>query len=215
MASQTPTDPATAPRLYLVTPRRIAPESFAESLRTVLATLPVACLRLDLAAVDEAEWVNAINHLQPVCHDAEVPLLVREHYRLVAPYGLDGVHLPDPHISIRAVRKALGGDRIIGAFAGHTRHEGMTLAEAGADYVSLGPLKSQGNLGSEALAAEDLFQWWAEMIETPAVAEGGVTPEDVARLRDVADLFAVDPAVWDRPDPASALGRYAAALGGP
>lgn len=212
MARQTPPDPNAAPRLYLVTPRQIDPEGFAAHLGAVLAAHPVACLRLDLATAEESEWVRAINYLQPVCHAAEVPLLVREHYRLVTPYGLDGVHLADGRVSLRAVRKALGGDRIIGAFGGHTRHDGMTLAEAGADYVSFGPLKSQGNLGAEALAEGDLFQWWAEMIETPVVAEGSVSPEDIAHLRDVADLFAIDPALWEAPDPAAELGRYEAAL---
>ena len=33
------------------------------------------------------------------------------------------------------VRKALGADRIVGAWAGDSRHRAMSLAEAGADYL--------------------------------------------------------------------------------
>ncbi len=45
---------------------------------------------------------------------------------------------------MRDVRKALGADRIVGAFAGASRHKGMTLAEAGADYVAFGPVGEAG-----------------------------------------------------------------------
>ena len=38
------------------------------------------------------------------------------------------------------LRKALGRDAIVGAFARASRHEGMTAAEIGADYVSFGPV---------------------------------------------------------------------------
>ena len=100
-------------------------------------------------------------------------LIVAEHWRLVAPLGLDGVHLASGRTPVRDARQALGRDRIVGAFAGASRHKGMTLADAGADYVAFGPAGETGLLGDEARAEDDLFRWWSEMIETPSVAEGG------------------------------------------
>jgi len=202
------------PRLYLVTPDRMAPEPMAALAKRALDAVPVACLRLDLGAAVEADWVRAANHLMPVCHGAEVALVVADHYRLVAPLGLDGVHLSDTRVALRTVRQAVGRERIVGAFGGHTRHDGMTLAEAGADYVALGPVGETGGLGTGARAGDDLFQWWAEMIETPVVAEGGVGPEDVARLEPYADFFVPERGVWEAADPLARLRAYHAALGG-
>ena len=149
-----------APRIYLVTPAMQDAEAFAPDLAAVLAEVPIACVRLSLAeAADEDAWTRAVNHLLPVCHNADVPLVVTDHYRLVEPLGLDGVHLVSSRTPMRDVRKALGEDRIVGAYAGNSRHDAMVLAEAGADYVCLGPVGDTGALGSDDRAGDDLFQW--------------------------------------------------------
>lgn len=202
-------------RLYLVTPARFEPGPFAALAGRALATGWVACLRLDLGAAPEAAWREAAKALLPVAQRHEVALVIADHYRLVAPLGLDGVHLGSSRTPVREVRKALGADRIVGAFAGASRHAGMAVAEAGADYVALGPVGDVGALGEGTQAADELFQWWAEMIETPVVAEGGVRPEDAARLRDWADFMVPDPGVWDAAEGVeAALERYAAVLAG-
>lgn len=201
-----------APRLYLVTPEREAPADFAPRLARVLAAVPVACVRLSLGAeADEAAWTQAANHLLPVCHDADVALVITDHYRLVAPLGLDGVHLATARTPVRQVRKELGKDRIVGGHAGTSRHQGMVLAEADADYVSFGPVRA-GALGDGEIAADELFEWWAEVIETPSVAEGRVTLEDARRLAPIVDFVVPDRAVWAEDDVIAALKAYADAL---
>ncbi len=199
-------------RLYLVTPARMDPEPFGQLLARAL-TIGAACVRLDLGDAPEEHWRAAVNHMLPVCHAAEVPLLVAEHWRLVAPLGLDGVHLGTGRTPIREVRKALGADCIVGAFAGASRHRGMTLAEAGADYVAFGPVGETGLLGDEERAPDDLFAWWSEMIETPCIAEGGVAEADATRLSANADFIVPDRRLWDDPDPIARLTAFANALG--
>jgi thiamine-phosphate pyrophosphorylase len=200
-------------RLYLVTPGRVEPVTFAPVIARALATGVVACLRLDLGEAPEEEWRAAVSALLPLCHEADVPLVIAEHWRLVAPLGLDGVHLGQGRTPLREVRRALGAERIIGGFAGASRHKGMTLAEAGADYVAFGPVGETGLLGDEERAPDDLFQWWSEMIETPSVAEGGVTAADAARLSGIADFVVPDRRLWDAPDPVARIAAFAAALG--
>lgn len=200
-------------RIYLVTPPRVGPD-FVPLLERVLAAAPIACLRLDIGDAPEEEWRAAIDLLTPPCHAAEVALVVANHWRLVAPLGLDGVHLGDARTPLREVRKALGPDRIVGAFAGSSRHRGMVLAEAGADYVAFGPVGDTGLLGDDERVPDELFEWWAEMIETPCVAEGGVTEADAARLAGAADFIVPDRRLWEAPDAPARLAACAAALGG-
>ena len=200
-------------RLYLVTPREFKPEPFAALAGRALAAHGVACLRLDLGAAPEQQWRVAANHLLPVAHGHDVALVIAEHHRMVVPLGLDGVHLGASRVPVREVRKALGPDRIVGAHAGVSRHIAMTLADAGADYVALGPVGETGGLGDGSQAEDALFQWWAEVIETPVVAEGGVNPSDAARLAPYADFVVPDPGVWTAPEGIeAALAPYAAAL---
>lgn len=203
-----------APRLYLTLPDT-DPQDFAPVLARVLDTVPVACVRLALGPqANEAAWTRAVDHLAPVCRQHDVALVVTDHFRLVVPLGLDGVHLAASRTPLREVRKALGPDRIVGAAAGASRHQGIVLAEAGADYVSFGPVRADSALGDHEIAGDDLFAWWSEMIETPCVAEGGVTLDDAKRLADIADFVVPGPAAWEDDDPIAALSAFAALLPG-
>lgn len=201
-------------RLYLTLPQSFDPETFQPILRSALAATPIVCVRLDLGAAEEEDWIRAANHVIEPCHEADVALVVTDHYRLVEALGLDGVHLSAAaRTPMRDVRKALGDDVIVGAEAGTTKHQGIVLAEAGADYVSFGPIGDTGALGDDNRAGDDIFEWWGEMIETPSVAEGGVTPEDAGRLSAHVDFVVPDRKIWDDPEAApEQLLRYAAAL---
>ena len=51
------------------------------------------------------------------------------------------------------------------------------------------------------------------MIEVPVVAEGGMTPAQVAALAPVTDFLAVGEEIWGHDDPAAALATLMAPLG--
>ena len=202
---------AAACRLYLVTPP-VFEADLPDRVAALLDAFDIACLRLALAAVSEDEVARAADALRPVAHARDVPFVVADHHRLVARLGLDGVHLGDGARQVRAVRKALGKDAIIGAHAHASRHEGMTAGEIGADYVSFGPVAANA-LGDGEVAPLELFAWWSEMIEVPVVAEGGVTPELAGDLAGVADFLALGPEIWSAADgEMAAMARIAARL---
>lgn len=200
------------PQIYLLTPPAFALETFPDALARLLDGAEIACLRLALASRDEDLIRRAADACREVAHARDVPIVIESHLRLVQPLGLDGVHLPDGARSVRKARAALGAEAIVGAACGASRHEGMTAAEAGADYVSFGPAGPTA-LGSGPQAERELFAWWSEMIEVPVVAEGALTPALVAELAPVADFLAFGEEVWSAEDPLAALRALAAALG--
>ncbi|MDF0600535.1 thiamine phosphate synthase [Psychromarinibacter sp. C21-152] len=197
------------PQIYLITPPEIELSSFPDALGAVLDAVPVACLRLALAASDEDRLIRAGDALRGVAHDRDVPLVIDRHWQLAERLGLDGVHLPDGARQVRPARKALGQDAIVGAYCGTSRHDGMTAGEAGADYVAFGPC-APTVLGDGSYAEADLFGWWSEMIEVPVVAEGALTAERVAALAPVTDFFGIGTEIWDADDPVAALKALAA-----
>lgn len=200
------------PRLYLLTPPLSGPSTFGEDLAAALDAAPVACVRLRMSSGDEDALRRTADQLREVAHARDVAFVLTDHYRLVRPLGVDGVHLADARLGVREARKEIGTDAIVGAFAGTSRHDGMNAAEAGADYVSLGPV-AETAMGAGELATVDLFQWWAEMIETPVVAEGGMTVGIASDLRERADFIAAGAAVWSHPKgPAVAAKAFADAL---
>lgn len=201
-------------QLYLISPPltdEVAP--FAAALTAALDAGPVGCVRLRFAAADEAVIAAAADQLSPICHDRGVALVIEDYFRMVQPCGLDGVHLSQAVRQTPEARDAVGPSGILGVDCGASRHTGMIAAERGADYVSLGPLAAPAALQTSELAEPALFRWWQDVIETPVVAEGGITPEIAATLTGAADFIGADDAVWRHPDgPAAGVAEMLAVL---
>ncbi|NBR89065.1 MAG: thiamine phosphate synthase [Rhodobacteraceae bacterium] len=202
---------ADKPQIYLVTPPELDLDVFPTRLAQVLDSAEVACLRMALATRDEDKILRAGDALREVAHARDVPLVIETHVLMVERLGLDGVHLTDGARSVRTVRKDLGADAIVGAFCGASRHEGIGAGEAGADYVAFGPVG--GSLGTGALADQDLFGWWSEMIEIPVVAEAGLDEDTIRALAPMTDFFAIGEEIWRQENAAAALKKLIAAMG--
>ncbi|MEO0773415.1 MAG: thiamine phosphate synthase [Pseudomonadota bacterium] len=203
---------ADTPQIYLITPPEIELSRFPAQLDAVLAAHDVACVRLALSTHDEGELSRAADACREVTHARDVALVIETHFVLADRLGLDGVHLLDGARQVRAARKALGPDAIVGAFCGTSRHDGISAGEAGADYISFGPAGVSA-LGDGSRAEVDLFAWWTEMIEVPVVAEGALDVNCVAELSAVTDFFGIGSEIWNTDDAAGALGQLKAAMG--
>ncbi len=199
------------PQIYLITPPVIDLQAFPDQLARLCDAHPIACLRLALATQDEDTLLRAGDALREIAHARDIPLVIADHVLLVDRLGLDGVHLDGPASALRKLRGTMGPDAIIGAFCGTSRHDGISAGEAGADYVSFGPVGAT-SLGQGAQAPHDLFAWWSEMIEMPVVAEGALNRDLIAALAPVSDFFALGAEVWDTPDPVAALADLTAPL---
>ncbi|WP_299148155.1 thiamine phosphate synthase [uncultured Tateyamaria sp.] len=201
--------PPEQPQLYLLSPPMIELSRFPDQLARVLDAHAIACIRLTLASRDEDTIARAADACREVAHARDVAIVVTDHVSLAERLGLDGVHLMDAAKSVRDARKLLGPDAIVGSNCGISRHAGMSAGEAGADYISFGPISG---IADEATASDDLLQWWSEMIEVPCVAEGGLTAESIARLAPMTDFFGIGEEIWTADDPAAALTTLTVAL---
>lgn len=191
-------------QIYLATPQHFSLSEFSDSLKAVLDAVPVVCLRISQVSTDEGELTKTADTLREICHARDVAIVIDDHYRLVKPLGLDGVHLSNGSQNLRDARKELGEDAIVGAFCAASKHNGMTAAELGADYVSFGPVSDNG-LGDGTIAEPDLFDWWSDMIEVPLVAEGSITDEAIVNIKDYIDFLTVGNEIWASENPVKAL----------
>ena len=192
------------PQITLITPPVLDLDIFPTVLARVMDGVDIACLRLSLASKDPDDIGRAADAVRLVAHARDVAIVIENHALFVERHGLDGIHLTDGSRAIRALRKELGADAIVGSFCGISRHEGMTAGEAGADYVAFGPIGEAG-LGLGTQAPRDLFEWWSEMIEVPVIAEGALTRDLVESFAPVTDFFALGPEIWGAEDPLVAL----------
>lgn len=192
------------PQIYLITPPEFELSRFPTRLAEVLDAHEIACVRLGLATHDEDKISRAADALREVTYARDVALVIDNHILLVERLGLDGVHLTDGARNVRKTRKALGADAIVGSYCGASRHDGITAAEAGSDYVCFGPI-GQTPLGDGSVAEQDLFQWWSEMIEVPVVAEGALSAETIQTISPFTDFFGIGEEIWREDDAVAAL----------
>jgi len=205
------TDEIEQPQIYLITPSEMDLMAFPDVLASCLDATPVACVRLALASTDEDKIAKAADTLRGVTEPRDVALVIDTHSKIVTRLGLDGVHLTDAARSVRAVRKDLGPDAIVGAFCGNSSHDGMTAGELGADYISFGPV-AETALGGLAVAEQDLFQCWSQMTEVPVVAEDALDDALIAKLAPFTDFFGIKDEIWSSDDPASRLKDFVSAM---
>lgn len=192
-----------APQLYLMTPAGAQASTLGPQLAAVMDAFPVACLRIR-AGAEEDELGRLADLAREIAHARDVAVVIDDHVAMAQRHGLDGVHLTDGAKAVRYARKELGADAIVGCFCGNSRHEGMNAGEAGADYVSFGPVGASALYRGEPVELE-LLQWWSEMIEVPVVSEGAITRELLEQLSPVSDFIAIGPEIWTAEDPVAAL----------
>ena len=201
------------PQIYLVTPSVIDLDFYPDQLARVLDSVEIACLRLGLASSDEDHISRSADALRDIAHARDIMLVIERHALLVERLGLDGVHLMDGGRNLRQLRKDLGEDAILGAYCNTSRHDGLTAGEAGADYVSFGPVAASA-LGDGVQVDPELLSWWSEMIEVPVVAEGGLTADSIRSLSSKVDFFAIGAEIWTQDDPLTQLQMLASARNG-
>jgi thiamine-phosphate pyrophosphorylase len=190
--------------LYLITPPRIDPAAFRDTLAAALDAGDVACLQLRLKDASPDDIARATETLLPVAQARDVAFILNDDATLAVRLGCDGAHLGQSDGDHARARKLLEG-RILGITCHASRHLAMEAGELGADYVAFGAFFPTDTKETVHTADTDLLAWWSEMMEVPCVAIGGITAANCAPLvRAGADFLAVVGAVWNHPDGAAA-----------
>ncbi len=204
-------EPRPAPRFYLLTPRLADVQAFSINLASALAAADVAAVLLRLCDADERTLINRAKALAPMVQAKDAALLLDGRADLVARAGCDGAHLTGLAQFSEAFER-LKPERIAGAGGLTTRHDAMTAAELGADYVMFGEPDEAGARPAFG-AIEERVAWWAEVFEAPCVGFAGEAAEVEKLAAAGADFVALGDWLWhDPPAIPARLADLAAAL---
>ncbi len=195
-------EPRPKPRLYLVTPLVADADAFAVTLAAALDAGDVAAVLLRFAPGDERSMINIAKALGRVARDKDAALLLDGHADLVVRAGADGAHLAGIAEFTEALEQ-LKPDRIAGAGQMDTRHDAMTAAELGCDYVMFGEPDDNGERPAFD-AIEDRVSWWAEVFEAPCVGFAAGAAEVEPLVKAGADFIALGDWMWADPQSVSA-----------
>jgi thiamine-phosphate pyrophosphorylase len=175
----------------------------------------VAAVQLRLKGANDAAWIRAIETLRPVVQSRGVALLLNDRVDLVRAHGCDGAHVGQQDMPAREARRVLGADLTLGVTCHASRDLAMQAGEDGADYVAFGAFFASATKPEAPLADVEVIAWWAELMELPCVAIGGITAGNCGALVEAgADFLAVCDAVWGHPEgPAAGVRAMHEAVG--
>jgi thiamine-phosphate pyrophosphorylase len=187
-------------RLYLITPPKLEPRLFAETLKRALQGGDVASVQLRLKDASDEDILRAGEILLTVTQTAGTAFILNDRPDLAGRLGADGVHIGQEDASYAEARAAMGANRIVGVTCHDSRHLAVEAAEAGADYVAFGAFFPTATKDANIRAEPELLRWWADVMVVPCVAIGGITVENCAPLIEAgADFLAVASGVWNHP----------------
>jgi thiamine-phosphate pyrophosphorylase len=141
-----------------------------------------------------------------------VPVIVNDRADIALAAGAAGVHVGEADLPVAAIRRFAPSDFIIGASLGGDAE----LANAkDADYVGIGPVFSSDSKNDAGTAIGVAgFKRLAEMVQVPAIAVGGITPDRALQITvNGAVGVAVINAIFRAADPEIATRALAAAIG--
>lgn len=153
-----------------------------ETLAAALKAAPVSSVILRAAGQSAA----SVQPLIEIAQRTSVTALISDDVALARLVKADGVHLPwsrDAIGAYRTARAALENHVVIGADAGRSRHDAMTLGEAGADYVAFGIPAHVEDRATARRRQIDLIAWWSGIFEVPCV---GFDVEDADHAQQLA-----------------------------
>jgi len=182
-------------QLYLIAPGISDVGTFAGPLEEVLAAGKVSCLLLDLISTDDHAAKKAVKEIVRVTQAHDTALLLAGWSSIAARAGADGVHVAGGRKAVDEALLSFKPEHIVGVGAIRSRHDAMSLAETGVDYVMFGEPSRDGRPPPLDSVVERT-DWWAELFEIPCVA---YAPDlgSVPLLADAgADFVALGSAVW-------------------
>jgi thiamine-phosphate pyrophosphorylase len=187
-------------RLYLITPPRLDPATFADVLAGALDADDVATVQLRLKDADDDAVRRAATILAPVAQSRGVAFLMNDRPDLARETGCDGVHIGQTDTPYAQARTILGDRAAIGVTCHDSRHLALEAAEQDADYVAFGAFFPTGTKETRHRPEPDILSWWSDIMTVPCVAIGGITVENCPPLVAAgADFLAVISAVWNDP----------------
>lgn len=145
--------------------------------------------------------------LQAVCDRFGTLFLLNDRVDVALAADVDGVHLGQDDIPLRAARQMLGHRKILGCST-HSVAQAFQAQGDGADYVSCGPVFATPTKPDAAPVGLELVRQYKTMVRIPFVAIGGIDESNIETvIRAGADRVAVVRAVCGAADSADAAKR--------
>jgi thiamine-phosphate pyrophosphorylase len=149
-------------------------------------------LQLRAKDIPSRDFLALAQEVRKICRRSGCLLIVNDRADIALAIDADGVHVGQEDLPLKAARKVLGPNKIIGVST-HDPQQARAAEHDGADYIGFGPMYGTTTkaTGYTARGLDQLREIRA-MVRLPIVAIGGITTERaLATLTAGADAVAM------------------------
>jgi thiamine-phosphate pyrophosphorylase len=194
--------------LYLVTPDWTDTERLLDATARALDG-GAALVQYRNKTASPAQRREQASALLQLCRGRGRPFIVNDHVALAMELDADGVHVGGTDAPVRAVRAALGPDKIVGASCYGELALAETAQDAGASYVAFGGFYPSVVKQYAVTTPPSIVALAKERLQVPVVVIGGMTVEHARPLVAYgADMVAAISSVYLATDMAEAAQEF-------
>jgi thiamine-phosphate pyrophosphorylase len=168
--------------LYLITDRKQTRNSNLPEVIEAALTGGVKAVQLREKDLSGRSLFDTALGMRELTSRYGAKLIINDRVDIALAVDADGVHLGGESIPVRAARKVLGGQKLIGVSC-HDRAGAMAAQDAGADFITFGPVyytSSKARYGDPVGIAA--LRETAVILRIPVFALGGIKPGNVREV---------------------------------
>ena len=166
--------------LYVVTSPPRAGRSYVEMVAQACAGGADA-VQLRDKSLSARDLVHLCKELQSLCDKTGALFILNDRADAALAAGIDGVHVGQDDLPVRAVRSLMGHRKLIGCST-HSIAQALTAAGDGADYVSCGPVFATPTKPDYAPVGLDRVKEYKKLLRVSFVAIGGIDESNVEQV---------------------------------
>ncbi|HLP70663.1 MAG TPA: thiamine phosphate synthase [Rhizobium sp.] len=199
------TGPEDRCRLVLIVPDIADAEEKARIVGDALRGGDVASVIVPQYDLDDTAFQKHAEKLVPVIQGAGAAALVVDNSRVAGRVKADGLHITGNAAALAEALEKHAPKLIVGGGNAMDRHHALEMGEAQPDYIFFGRL--DGDIKPEAHSKNlALGEWWASMVEIPALVMGGNDPASALAVAETGvEFVALGKAVFADPAQAASV----------
>ncbi|QTK82293.1 Thiamine-phosphate pyrophosphorylase [Agrobacterium tumefaciens] len=184
-------------RLVLIVPQMDDAQKQATAVEEALRGGDVASVIIPQYGLDDAAFQKRAELIVPVVQKAGAAALIAGDSRVAGRVKADGLHVVGNGEALAEAVEKFTPKLIVGGGNADDRHKALEQGEANPDYVFFGKL--EGDIKPEAHPKNlALGEWWASMIEIPAIVMGGTDLSSAVAVAETGvEFVAMRSAVFD------------------
>lgn len=192
-------------RLVLIAPDMADAKDCAVIIGDALRGGDVASVILPQYGLDENAFQKYAEALVPVIQSAGAAALIAGDSRVAGRAKADGLHVTGNAETLAEAVEKFTPKLIVGGGNAADRHHALEMGEVRPDYIFFGKL--DGDIKPEAHPKNlALGEWWASMVEIPAIVMGGTDPASALAVAETgAEFVALRLAVFGEPGQAASI----------